>query len=123
MPNNGSAVCLPFEPPAAPASPAAEDQIGDVLVRFAAISVRAFRETQRGKMSAATRSQGGDLIAELYWARAALGESKFAATMYQQAQLRLCHGTNLSAETAAEITDDIIGTVNKVAAVVRAEMH
>ena len=52
-----------------------ENQIGKALAAFTALSVQAFQEVQGGKMSAATRSQGGDLIAELYWARAELGET------------------------------------------------
>jgi hypothetical protein len=118
-------------PPSAPTSPSisprvgedregVENQIGKTLAAFTALSVQAFQEVQRGKMSAATRSQGGDLIAQLYWIRTELGETKFVAAMHQQARLRLCHGTNLSAETAVEIADDILGAVNKVVATMMA---
>jgi hypothetical protein len=124
-------VAAKLVPPSTPASPSIsprvgegregiENQIGKTLVAFAALSVQAFQEVQGGKMSAATRSQGGDLIAQLYWIRAELGETEFVAIMHQQARLRLCYGTNLSAETAVEIAGDILGAVNKVVATMRA---
>jgi hypothetical protein len=120
MPKNGVAIPLPIPPEIsfAPA-PSAEDQIGKVLVEFTAISVRAWQEVQGGKMSAVTRSQGGDLVAQLYWIRTELGETKFVAAMHQQARVRLGQH-HLSEETATEIAEDLLDVVNKVVATMRA---
>jgi hypothetical protein len=119
MATNG-AVALHTVPEISPA-PSVEDQIGRALLAFTVLSVQAFQEVQTGKMSATTRSQGGDLISRLFWIRTELGETKFVAAMHQQARLQLCRGTNLSAETAAGIADDVLGAVSKVVAVMQAE--
>jgi hypothetical protein len=100
---NGAAAQLPrtLEPPpaTAPNSTEVEVTIGELLTAIADLSVRALVEHQKdGRLTSATKSQGGALVAQLYELRQVLGGADFACTMRRQAQLRLRwrHGVALS---------------------------
>ena len=102
-----------------------EGLIGEVLIAFADVSMQAWHEVQDTGLTAATRSQGGSLVAVLHQAQQALGAVKFANTVHQQAQLRLRQhrGITLSTATVGAIADEVLGIVTQVDAVMRAGAH
>jgi hypothetical protein len=100
-----------------------EIAIGEVLIALADTSVRACREVQAGgRISPTTRSQGGDLIAELVLARAKVGENEFADTVRRVGRLRY-HDAGLSEATADETISGILQIVGRVNAMMRAMAH
>jgi hypothetical protein len=129
MPTNGTAVALPLVPEPLPApTPHFDEQlggiegwIGAILVALADTSTQAQREIEDGGLTDKTRMQGGDLIARLYeLQQQSHGKLDFAAAVRRQGQLQLCHR---GAELSATAVDQILETVAKVAAAVRAEMN
>jgi hypothetical protein len=126
MANNGVAVALPLDPVAdtSPGEEAGiERAIGEVLIALASASVRAWQEAQAdGHISEATRSQGGNLIAELVLAQAEIGQNEFADMMRRVGRLRY-HDAGLSAVTADATITGILQMVNRVNAMMRACAH
>jgi hypothetical protein len=100
-----------------------EISIGEVLIALADTSVRACREVHSGgRISPTTRSQGGDLIAELVLARAKVGENEFADTVRRVGRLRY-RGAGLNEVTADETISGILQIVGRVNAMMRAMAH
>jgi hypothetical protein len=110
-------------PTGTPGSSPIETAIGEVLVALAGTSVRACREVRSdGRISQTTRSQGGDLVAELVLAQAKVGENDFA-DLVRRVGRRRYRGAGLSEATADETISGILQIVNRVNVMMRAWAH
>jgi hypothetical protein len=116
--------------PLAPPLPPIEPLIGEVTAAAAIATFAAWGEWQSGKLSARTRSAGGDLVAQLYMLRQAVmatgelrdGFDAVARERGRQALRRRCDG-KLSERQIGELVDHVLELVEKVTAFARAQLN